>query len=35
MEYLNTWNCDLKSYYRYNWDSDKLDKAREQYFLLL
>ena len=36
MEYLNTWNCDLKSYYGYHWNSDKLDKARdrmEKYFL--
>ena len=30
MEYLNTWNYDLKLYYRYNWDSDKLDKAMDK-----
>ena len=30
MEYLNTWNYDLKSYYGYNWDSDKLYKGRDR-----
>ena len=30
MEYLNTWNCDLKSYYGYHWNSNKLDNARDK-----